>query len=144
MRAALAEAEAAGGRGEVPVGAVVARADGSVIARAGNRVRELADPTAHAELLAIRQACAAQASERLDGADIYVTLEPCPMCAAAMALARVRRLYFGASDPKGGGVEHGPRIFRQATCHHAPEVYGGIEEISSSALLREFFSARRR
>jgi tRNA(Arg) A34 adenosine deaminase TadA len=144
MLAALAEAEAAGRRGEVPVGAVVVDADGSVLARAGNRTRELADPTAHAELLAIRGACAAQASERLHRADIYVTLEPCPMCAAAMSFARVRRLYFAASDPKGGGVEHGPRIFRQATCHHAPEVYGGIEEISSSALLREFFSARRR
>jgi tRNA(adenine34) deaminase len=144
MLAALAEAEAAGRRGEVPVGAVVVGADGSVLAREGNRTRELADPTAHAELLAIRRACAAQASERLHRADIYVTLEPCPMCAAAMSFARVRRLYFGASDPKGGGVDHGPRIFHQASCHHVPEVYGGIEEISSSALLRKFFSARRR
>jgi tRNA(adenine34) deaminase len=144
MLTALAEAEAAGQRGEVPVGAVVVGADGSVLARAGNRTRELTDPTAHAELLAIRRACAVQASERLDRADIYVTLEPCPMCAAAMSFARVRRLYFGASDPKSGGVEHGPRIFHQASCHHAPEVYGGIEEISSSALLQKFFSERRR
>jgi len=143
MRAALAEAEGAGRRGEVPVGAVIVAADGDVLARAGNRMRELADPTAHAELLAIRQACALKASERLDGADIYVTLEPCPMCAAAISFARLRRLYFAASDPKGGGVEHGPRIFRQASCHHAPEVYGGIDEISSSALLREFFAHRR-
>jgi tRNA(Arg) A34 adenosine deaminase TadA len=144
MLAALAEAEAAGRRGEVPVGAVIAGANGRLIARAGNRVRELADPTAHAELLAIREACAMQASERLDGADLYVTLEPCAMCAAAISFARMRRLYFGASDPKGGGVEHGPRIFSQSTCHHAPEVYGGIEEIRSGALLRQFFAARRR
>ena len=143
MRAALAEAEAAARRGEVPIGAVVVGADGSLLARAGNRTRELADPTAHAEVLAIRQACSARASERLDRADMYVTLEPCPMCAAAISFARVRRLYYGAADPKGGGVEHGPRIFHQATCHHAPEVYGGIDEISSSALLREFFARRR-
>jgi tRNA(adenine34) deaminase len=143
MLAALAEAEAAGVRGEVPVGAVVATADGAVLARAGNRTRELADPTAHAEMLAIRQACALQRSERLDGADLYVTLEPCPMCAAAMSFARIRRLYFGAADPKGGGVEHGPRIFSQPTCHHAPEVYGGIEEVRAGALLRDFFARRR-
>ena len=143
MLAALAEAEAAGGRGEVPVGAVVAAADGRVLARAGNRTRELADPTAHAEMLAIRQACATQKSERLDGADLYVTLEPCPMCAAAISFARIRRLYFGAADPKGGGVEHGPRIFSQPTCHHAPEVYGGIEEVRAGALLRQFFADRR-
>ena len=143
MLAALAEAQAAGARGEVPVGAVVVAADGAVLARAGNRTRELADPTAHAELLAIRQACAALASERLDGADLYVTLEPCPMCAAAISFARIRRLYFGAADPKGGGVEHGPRIFSQPTCHHAPEVYGGIEETRAAALLRSFFAPRR-
>ena len=143
MLAALAEAEAAARRGEVPVGAVVVSADGSVLARAGNRSRELNDPTGHAEMLAIRAACAAQGSERLDRADIYVTLEPCPMCAAAISFARVRRLYFGASDPKGGGVEHGPRIFTQPTCHHAPEVYGGIEEGRSGALLRSFFGSRR-
>ena len=143
MLTALVEAEAAAARGEVPVGAVVVDAGGAVLARAGNRTRELADPTAHAELLAIRQACAAQGSERLDRADLYVTLEPCPMCAAAISFARVRRLYFGAADPKGGGVEHGARIFTQETCHHAPEVYGGIEELRSGALLRAFFERRR-
>jgi len=143
MLAALAEAEAAGVRGEVPVGAVVVAADGAVLASAGNCTRELADPTAHAEMLAIRQACALQKSERLDGADLYVTLEPCPMCAAAASFARVRRLYFGAADPKGGGVEHGPRIFSQPTCHHAPEIYGGIEEVRAGALLRDFFARRR-
>jgi tRNA(adenine34) deaminase len=143
MLAALAEAEAAAARGEVPVGAVVVGGDGNLLARAGNRTRELADPTAHAEMLAIRQACAAQGSERLDRADIYVTLEPCPMCAAAMSFARIRRLYFGAGDSKGGGVEHGPRIFSQPTCHHAPEVYGGIEEARARALLQEFFARRR-
>jgi tRNA(adenine34) deaminase len=143
MLAALAEAEAAGVRGEVPVGAVVVGADWGLIGRAGNRTRELADPTAHAEMLAIRQACAAQGSERLDGADIYVTLEPCPMCAAAISFARIRRLYWGAGDPKGGGVEHGPRIFSQPTCHHAPELYGGFEEARAAALLRDFFVRRR-
>jgi tRNA(adenine34) deaminase len=143
MLAALAEAEAAGARGEVPVGAAVVGADGSVLGRAGNRTRELADPTAHAEMLAIRQACAAQSSERLDAADIYVTLEPCPMCAAAISFARIRRLYWGAGDPKGGGVEHGPRIFSQPTCHHAPELYGGFEEARAAALLRDFFARRR-
>jgi tRNA(adenine34) deaminase len=143
MRAALAEAEAAAARGEVPVGAVVVSRDGAVLSRAGNRTRELNDPTAHAELLAIREACAAQGSERLDAADIYVTLEPCPMCAAAISFARIRRLYFGASDPKGGGVEHGPRIFSQTTCHHAPEVYGGLGEVPSADLLRRFFASRR-
>ena len=143
MLAALAEAEAAGARGEVPVGAVVAAADGALLARAGNRTRELADPTAHAEMLAIRQACVVQKSERLDGADLYVTLEPCPMCAAAISFARIRRLYFAAADPKGGGVEHGARIFSQPTCHHAPEVYGGIEEVRAGALLRQFFADRR-
>ena len=143
MLAALAEAEAAGLRGEVPVGAVVVDVDGLVLGRAGNRIRELADPTAHAEMLAIRQACTAQGSERLDGTDIYVTLEPCPMCAAAISFARIRRLYWGAGDPKGGGVEHGPRIFSQPTCHHAPELYGGIEEMRAAALLRDFFARRR-
>ena len=143
MLAALAEAQAAAARGEVPVGAVVVGADGSVLGRAGNRMRELADPTAHAEMLAIRQACAARGSERLDGADIYVTLEPCAMCAAAIAFARVRRLYWGAPDPKGGGVEHGARIFSQPTCHHAPELYGGIEETRAGRLVRDFFARRR-
>jgi len=143
MLAALAEAEAVGVRGEVPVGAVVVGADGVVLGRAGNRTREFTDPTAHAEMLAIRQACAAQGSERLDGADIYVTLEPCPMCAAAISYARIRRLYWGAGDPKGGGVEHGARIFSQPTCHHAPELYGGFEEARAAALLRDFFARRR-
>lgn len=143
MLAALAEAEAAGARGEVPVGAVIVGADGAVVARAGNRTRELNDPTAHAEMLVIRAACAALKSDRLADADLYVTLEPCPMCATAISFARIRRLYFGAADPKGGGVENGPRIFSQASCHHAPEVYGGIEETRSAALLRGFFSARR-
>ena len=143
MLAALAEAEAAGARGEVPVGAVVVGADGNVLGRAGNRTRELADPTTHAEMLAIRQACAAQGSERLDGVDIYVTLEPCPMCAAAISFARIRRLYWGAGDPKGGGVEHGARIFSKPTCHHAPELYGGFEEARAAALLRDFFARRR-
>jgi tRNA(adenine34) deaminase len=143
MLAALAEAEAAAARGEVPIGAVVVGAHGIVLGRAGNRTRERADPTAHAEMLSIRQACAAQGSERLDGADIYVTLEPCPMCAAAISFARIRRLYWGAGDPKGGGVEHGARIFSQPTCHHAPELYGGIEEVRAAALLRDFFARRR-
>jgi tRNA(Arg) A34 adenosine deaminase TadA len=142
MLAALAEAEAAAARGEVPVGAVVV-ADGRVLATAGNRTRELSDPTAHAEMLAIRAACATVNSERLPDADLYVTLEPCPMCAAAISFARIRRLYFGALDPKGGGLEHGPRIFSQPSCHHAPELYGGIEEARSARLLREFFARRR-
>jgi tRNA(Arg) A34 adenosine deaminase TadA len=143
MLAALAEAEAAGERGEVPVGAVIVGGDGGMLAAAGNRTRELNDPTAHAEMLAIRAACAAAKSERLTGADLYVTLEPCPMCAAAISFARIRRLYFGAGDPKGGGVEHGPRIFSQPSCHHAPEVYGGIAEARCARLLREFFARRR-
>ena len=143
MQTALAEAEAAAERGEVPVGAVVIAADGTMLARAGNRTRELSDPTAHAEMLAIRAACARLGSERLMDADLYVTLEPCPMCATAISFARIRRLYFGAADPKGGGVEHGPRIFSQASCHHAPEVYGGIGETRAAALLRAFFAERR-
>jgi tRNA(adenine34) deaminase len=142
MLIALAEAEAAAARGEVPVGAVVA-AGGRILAQAGNRTRELADPTAHAEMLAIRAACAVAGSERLPDADLYVTLEPCPMCATAISFARVRRLYFGASDPKGGGVENGPRIFSQPSCHHAPELYGGIEELRSARLLQAFFAQRR-
>lgn len=143
MLAALAEAEAAAQRGEVPVGAVVVGGDGRILARAGNRTRELKDPTAHAEMLAIRAACAALQSERLVGADLYVTLEPCPMCAAAISFARIRRLYFGAGDPKGGGVENGPRIFSQPSCHHAPEIYGGIAEARAARLLQEFFAPRR-
>ncbi len=143
MQAALAEAEAAEARGEVPIGAVLADAEGRVLARAGNRTRELTDPTAHAEMLAIREACRVLGSERLEGADLYVTLEPCPMCASAISFARIRRLYFGAADPKGGGVEHGARIFNQPTCHHAPQVYGGIEETRARALLQSFFERRR-
>jgi tRNA(Arg) A34 adenosine deaminase TadA len=142
MGLALAEARAAAARGEVPVGAVIVR-DGTVIAAAGNRPREAHDPTAHAEVLAIRRACEALGDERLTGCDLYVTLEPCTMCAAAIAFARIRRVYFGAPDPKGGAVEHGVRFFQQATCHHAPEVYGGIREGEAAALLRAFFSERR-
>jgi len=143
MLSALAEAEEAGSRGEVPVGAVIVDKTGRTLARAGNRTRERTDPTAHAELLAIREACAAIGSERLVGCDLYVSLEPCPMCATAISFARIRRLYFGAADPKGGGVEHGPRIFSQTSCHHAPEVYGGIEETRAGDLLRRFFAGRR-
>ncbi len=143
MDLALAEGIAAAARDEVPVGAVIVSPDGKVIARAGNRTRELHDPTAHAEMLAIRAACGALGSERLIGCDLYVTLEPCPMCAAAISFARIRRLYFAAADPKGGGVDHGPRIFAQPTCHHAPEVYGGIGEPDGAALLRAFFDAKR-
>jgi tRNA(adenine34) deaminase len=143
MDLALAEAEQARGLGEVPVGAVIISADGEVLARAGNRTLTLRDPTAHAELLAIRLACARLGSERLTGCDLYVMLEPCAMCAAAISFARIRRLYFGASDPKGGAVEHGPRFFHQPTCHHAPEVIGGIDETRAAALLKEFFAARR-
>lgn len=140
---ALDEAKAAAARGEVPVGALIVGPDGAVVAAAGNRTRELSDPTAHAEMLAIREAAAVLGSERLTGCDLYVTLEPCPMCAAAISFARIRRLYFGAADPKGGGVVNGPRIFTQATCHHAPEVYDGIGEQESAALLKAFFRERR-
>src|SRR5580692_2590375 len=143
MAIAFAEAEAAGGRGEVPVGAVLVGAGCGVIAASGNRVEEQRDPTAHAEMLVLREAAAALDAKQLDGCDLYVTLEPCPMCAAAISLARVRRLYFGAYDPKAGGVEHGPRIFDQPTCHHRPEVYGGIDERRAGALLRAFFRERR-
>lgn len=143
MLRALSEAQAAGQRGEVPIGAVIAGPDGALLAAAGNRTRELNDPTAHAELLAIRAACARLGSERLTGCDLYVTLEPCPMCAAAISFARIRRLYYGASDSKGGGVEHGPRIYNQTTCHHAPEIYTGIGEADASLILKEFFQAKR-
>jgi tRNA(adenine34) deaminase len=142
MGVALQEARAAGRRGEVPIGAVVIR-DGAAIARAGNRTIELDDPTAHAEMLAIRAAAAAVGSQRLTGADLYVTLEPCAMCAAAISFARIRRLYFAAADAKGGAVHHGPRWFAQPTCHHAPEVYGGLAESDAAALLKDFFGARR-
>jgi tRNA(adenine34) deaminase len=142
MELALDEARAAQDRGEVPVGCVVVR-DGSVIAAAGNRTLAARDPTAHAEMLAIRTAAVALGSERLTGCDLYVTLEPCAMCAGAISFARIRRLYYGAADPKGGAVAHGPRFFEQPTCHHRPEVYGGIGESASTALLRGFFEARR-
>jgi tRNA(adenine34) deaminase len=143
MDLAFAEAISARDLGEVPIGAVVVSAAGEVLASAGNRTLALHDPTAHAELLAIRAACAKLGSERLVGCDLYVTLEPCAMCAAAISFARIRRLYYGALDPKGGGVEHGPRIFSQPSCHHAPELYGGIGEVRSAQLLRTFFAARR-
>jgi cytosine deaminase len=142
MQAALDEATAAGRRAEVPIGAAVVL-DGAIVARAGNRTRELSDPTAHAELLAIRAAAAALGSQRLADADLYVSLEPCTMCAAAISFARIRRLYFAASDPKGGAVEHGVRFFAQPTCHHAPEIYGGIAAGESATLLQQFFAARR-
>lgn len=142
MQLALEEARAAAGRGEVPVGCVIVR-QGEVVARAGNRTLADKDPTAHAELIAIRAAAVAVGSERLIDCDLYVTLEPCTMCAAAMSFARMRRLYFGASDVKGGAVENGVRFFRSPTCHHRPEVYGGIGESESAALLKEFFAARR-
>ena len=142
MQLALDQARAAAGRGEVPVGCVIVR-NGEVVAQAGNRTIADRDPTAHAELLAIRQAALALGSERLTDCDLYVTLEPCAMCAAAMSFARIRRLYFGAADPKGGAVENGVRFFSQPTCHHRPEVYGGINESESAGLLRDFFAARR-
>ena len=143
MALALVAARAAGARGEVPVGAVIVGADGKVLAEAGNRTEALRDPTAHAEMLAIRAAADKLGAPRLVECDLYVTLEPCPMCAQAISFARIRRLYWGASDPKGGGVEHGPRIFDQATCHHRPELYPGLSETESAALLRDFFKARR-
>ena len=142
MQMALVEARAAAERGEVPVGCVIVRQD-EVVARAGNRTLADKDPTAHAELLAIRAAALALGSERLTDCDLYVTLEPCAMCATAMSFARIRRLYYGAADPKGGAVEHGVRFFSAATCHHRPEVYGGIGESESAGLLKEFFQARR-
>jgi tRNA(Arg) A34 adenosine deaminase TadA len=143
MTLALAEAEAAAARGEVPVGAVLIDPQGQVVAAAGNRTEELADPTAHAEMLVIRAAASKLGRPRLLDCDLYVTLEPCPMCAQAISFARLRRLYFGAADVKGGGVEHGPRIFASASCHHAPEVYGGIGERKAAELLQRFFRARR-
>jgi tRNA(adenine34) deaminase len=142
MSAAFEEARAAAARGEVPVGAAIA-CDGVIIARAGNRTLAENDPTAHAEILAIRAAAAQLGSQRLADCDLYVTLEPCAMCAGAISFARVRRLYYGAGDPKGGAVEHGGRFFTQPTCHHAPEVYGGIRESEAAQMLREFFAARR-
>ena len=142
MDDALSEARAANEAGEVPVGCVVVR-EGQIIARAGNRTLRDRDPTAHAEMLAIRQAAKALGSERLTDCDLYVTLEPCAMCAAALSFARIRRLYYGAADPKGGAVDNGVRFFASPTCHHRPEVYGGIGETEAAGLLKEFFKARR-
>ncbi|HBF30923.1 MAG TPA: tRNA-specific adenosine deaminase [Rhizobium sp.] len=142
MDVALEEAQAAGARGEVPIGAVVVK-DGTIISRAGNETRALNDVTAHAEILAIRRAASFLCDERLTGADLYVTLEPCTMCAAAISFARIRRLYYGAEDSKGGGVHHGARFYGQPTCHHAPEVYPGIGEVESAELLKSFFSEKR-
>ena len=143
MEIALEEARAAGARGEVPVGAVVVSPAGEVVARAGNRTRELCDPTAHAEVLAIRAACGVAGSERLAGHDLYVTLEPCPMCAAAISAARIGRLYYGAADPKSGGVAVGARVFSHPQCHHVPEVYDGIGAAEAERLLKGFFAAKR-
>jgi tRNA(Arg) A34 adenosine deaminase TadA len=143
MQIALQEARAAAERGEVPVGAVVLAPDGTVLARAGNRVEEQNDAAAHAELLALRAAAAARGSPRLADCDLVVTLEPCPMCAQAISLFRIRRLVFGAYDPKSGGVEHGARVFKAASCHHRPEVVGGVQETEAAALLRAFFEERR-
>ncbi|HEX6958596.1 MAG TPA: nucleoside deaminase [Ferrovibrio sp.] len=144
MEIALQEARAAAERGEVPIGAVVVDgSSGEVVARAGNETRAQNDPTAHAEILAIRRAAAVLGAERLTGCDLYVTLEPCTMCAAAISFARLRRLYYGAEDPKGGGVVYGARFFSQPTCHHKPEVYGGIGEVAAAEILRGFFAARR-
>ncbi|WP_282151698.1 nucleoside deaminase [Ruegeria atlantica] len=143
MDKALVEARAAADRGEVPVGAVIAGPDGVIVASAGNRTRELNDPTAHAEILALRAACAAAGSERLPDHDLYVTLEPCAMCAAALAAARIRRIYYGAADPKSGGVDHGARVFTHTQAHHVPEVYDGIRGQEAAELLKEFFAARR-
>lgn len=142
MDLALTEARAAAARGEVPVGAVITQ-DGAIIAQAGNRTRELNDPTAHAEMLAIRAACAALGQERLTGCDLYVTLEPCPMCAAAISNARIARLYYAAADPKSGGVAQGPRIFTHPQCHHRPDIYDGISAAQAEQLLRDFFAAKR-
>ncbi|MDB4053358.1 nucleoside deaminase [Octadecabacter sp.] len=143
MDAALMQAQAAADRGEVPVGAVIVSPDGDVIVASGNRTRELNDPTAHAEILVIRAACEMLGQERLTGFDLYVTLEPCPMCAAAISNARLARLYYGASDPKSGGVAQGPRVFSHAQCHHAPEVYDGLSASASEDLLKSFFTQKR-
>lgn len=143
MDKALAAARAAGARGEVPIGCVIVGPDGAVLAEAGNRTEALKDPTAHAELLAIRAAAATLGSPRLVGCDLYVTLEPCPMCAQAISFARLRRVYWGAADPKGGGIEQGPRIFDQPTCHHRPDLYPGVGEREAGELLRSFFRDRR-
>ncbi len=143
MQIAFEEAKAAAARGEVPVGAVITDKKGRVLARSGNRVEELADPTAHAEMLAIREATKSEGQPRLPDCDLYVTLEPCAMCAAAISFARLRRVIFAAYDPKGGGVEHGGRFFSQPTCHHAPEVVGGMEESRAAEMLKDFFAQMR-
>lgn len=143
MDQALAQARAAAARGETPVGAVLSAPDGSVLAADGNRVRELNDPTAHAEIMVIRSAALKLGSERLTGCGLTVTLEPCPMCAGAISHARIAHLWYGASDPKGGGVAFGPKVFTHPTCHHSPEIYDGIAEAESAALLRAFFAERR-
>ena len=144
MQLALSEARAAADRGEVPVGAVLVDPQGMVVAQAGNRTRELHDPTAHAEILAIRAACANAGSERLPGHVLYVTLEPCAMCATAISAARIARVYYGATDPKSGGVAHGARVFSHPQCHHAPEVYDGISAAEAETLLTDFFKSKRR
>ncbi|MEM7189518.1 MAG: nucleoside deaminase [Pseudomonadota bacterium] len=143
MDQALDEARAAAARGETPVGAVLTAPDGTVLAADGNRARELNDPTAHAEMLVIRAGAERLGQERLTGCGLTVTLEPCPMCAGAIAHARIATLWYGAPDPKGGGVDHGPRVFSHPTCHHRPDVYGGLREAESAELLRAFFTARR-
>lgn len=143
MDTALAEARAAAARGEVPVGAVVVNSAGEVLAQAGNRTRELNDPTAHAEILALRAACAQLGTERLTGCDLYVTLEPCPMCASAISQARIARLYFGAADPKSGGINQGPKVFSHPQSHHQPEIYDGIGQEDAAELLKAFFRDKR-
>jgi len=143
MQIALQEATAAAERGEIPVGAVLVDSNGDILAQAGNRTEELSDPTAHAEILVIKSAAKERGEPRLPDCDLYVTLEPCGMCATAISFARIRRLYFGAYDPKMGGVDHGPKIFDQPTCHHKPEVYGGLNEDKCSALMKKFFSGKR-
>lgn len=143
MERALAQARAAAERGEVPIGCVIVAPDGALLAETGNRTEADRDPTAHAELLAIRAAASKLGSPRLVDCDLYVTLEPCPMCAQAISFARLRRVYWGAADPKGGGVEHGPRIFDQPTCHHRPDLYPGVGEVEAAGLLRAFFRERR-
>ena len=144
MAEALSEAQAAAADGEIPVGAVIVDSTtGEIIARGSNATEAINDPTAHAEMMVIQQACKLKGAPRLPECDIYVTLEPCPMCATAISFARLRRVYFGAYDPKGGGVDHGPKIFQQPTCHHQPEIYGGIDEQACAVLLKEFFRDRR-
>lgn len=144
MEVAFTEAEAARWRGEVPVGAVIVSADGTIVASAGNNVEKRPDPTGHAEVIAIREAARKLGEVRLTNCDLYVTLEPCPMCAQAIAFARIRRVYYGTPDPKAGGIDHGPRIFQQPGCNHRPEVYGGVQETRAADMLRKFFAEKRR